>query len=236
MKRAFWKLAAADMMLLAAEAGLILLAYGRSLIVTGVALFIDICMLSPLKAGVALLADTIQADPENACFRLFFRYCSHGYGKSIRWRLLLWLRMAGMALFCAIPVMLLSMLEARSGDDQLVRLFFTVCRYFVMGSGVAVLLITMVRLSPAVYLLPHTATASEAFAVCKQTGKGKLSHLLSASGYFFLLPYHQLRYAQAVRRLSGAFLKKKWSHTLQDTEKHGMINKISTNTQLLEGP
>ena len=54
------------------------------------ALLADLLIISPLKAGRAFFFETLVADNEAARWRLLFRYCRHGYGRTVLWRLLLW--------------------------------------------------------------------------------------------------------------------------------------------------
>lgn len=63
---------------------------GRRGIVAIWALLADLLIISPIKAGRAFFFETLVADAEAAQWRLLFRYCRYGYGRTVLWRLLLW--------------------------------------------------------------------------------------------------------------------------------------------------
>lgn len=63
---------------------------GERLAVAVWALLADLLLISPLRAGRSFFFETLVADSEAARWRLLFRYCRHGYGRTVLWRLLLW--------------------------------------------------------------------------------------------------------------------------------------------------
>lgn len=215
------KLLAAEGMLLASELLLILVSLHSSAWFIWVILLADLCLLSPLKSGIALLYDTILADPDNADLGLLWRYYAHGYGKCLRWRFLLWIQTAFAALSSSLPVAVCSLLQTRTEEPLLVT-FFIGCRCFFLVLGVFITAMSVCRLWPAVCLLQYAPTAIDAFRLCQHITKGRVQTLLQAGRYIWFPPFYRIQQILTVRQL----LKRKWSHTLQDAEKHGIISRI----------
>lgn len=208
MKRLLWRVAASDTVLLMAELILIIVTSIQPLFLLPT-VAVDLFAISPLKAGIALLCETGAADPENAKLHLLFRYYSHGYIKSVVWRILLWIRITGIALLSAIPVILLSILQGTAKNDSLLMLFFVLIRYFLVGCGAVMVAIQLIRLSPSAFLLPYVSTARQAFDLCRRLFKKKTGNLLENVKFLLFPPYYQMKQASFCHCILRHFRKKK---------------------------
>lgn len=160
----------------------------------------DLLLLSPLKAGHAFFYETQIYDAQAASLRRIFRFYRYGYGRSVFWRLQLWLRRLGWYALCGIPsavLMIVSHRAQRNGDATLSLLSAVLSGAFL----IIAFLITetvLLRYRAAVYLLTKGFSARAALSVSARISKKQtavwarlyLRYAVFCPLFLLIIPYY----------------------------------------------
>lgn len=204
-----------------------------------IGVLVDLLLLSPLKAGRALLYETVVSDGDKASTKLLFRFFSHGYTRSIGWRLELWLRRIGWHILFSVPSALflfISRAAEQRGRETLAMIAFIFSLLFLVIAFL-VTEILLFRYIPAVYLLSKVASSRHALLLSKRLSKGYTNNwtllYLDYAGwsfsflllfpFFYVSPLFHTARAATVKRLFSEISPQIHQQLLQRGKNHGRI-------------
>ncbi len=236
--RAVWFV---ELFSLVSDVLLIVFCYKGTLFHMGVALLCDFLLLSPLCAGKAIFYSTLNQDSENASYKLLFRYYRYGYGKSLQWRAILWLKGLQTTIVCSIPIALLAFVRQRVVDNSIAWLSLSLLYRFCIFASVLLTVLVMLYWRPTVHLLPYVKKATHAFSAYKQVYKkdpdmvwepyrylfGRLPFVFLVLPLFYLLPQLHLQQSKNIQKCFGISCEKKCEEVLKLSKRYGIIGGIS---------
>lgn len=212
---------------------------GDTVAVTVWALLADLLLLSPIKAGRAFFFETLVADGDAAQWRLLFRYCRHGYGRTVTWRLLLWCERLLLIGALSPPALVLFVFSKRLESETLLSLTLFWLGLLLLVSALIAAEILLFRRAIVPYFLSYPGGlrgAREAARVCLQKRHGTLLRLYLDYAFPMLftpliLPwvYASVLFQTARASTVREFLRQKPSengaHLLQRRKKCGRMDR-----------
>lgn len=210
-------------------------------------LIADLLFLSPLKAGRAFLYDTLAMRNTQVRLNLMFRYYVHGYLKTIKWRVGLWIRYTFLFTLTTAPAAFsfvfrsISVESGITSQSDLLYLGLTFIGLIILIGGFIFALIFLIRYEVSSFLLPYRRRCRTLFVdsakLCKKKNEVLLSirfHYLrwlllswAVVPYFYSTAIYHMEQAIEIRRMLGKFPEKKSPQALQHGKNHDMISKIS---------
>ena len=178
----------------------------------------DWLILSPLKIGRALLYDTFVCDQSAVSVRLLFRYYRFGYGKTLCWRLLLWVRFFFISALLSFPLFLLRFFN----NGTTFQVLFDWGYAFLLVIAFILLVIVMFNISPTSFLViyapKHTCfyRHKKVYGNLFATFSSLYNYAFKRFPLFFLSPVrfmaeYRIRQADTAHQKIEAFLQKQLS-------------------------
>lgn len=141
--------------------------------------FLDLLLLSPLRAGQAALYRGWQNGEDGRVWHLFSAFRSAEYGKCMALRLQIWWRGVWRCAAAFVPAACLLALSDRLckgglpvASEQVAYLLLTVAAWIFLAVGLLAVWLWWLRYMPAWYLLDDVRTASEAMRLSRRMMRG----------------------------------------------------------------
>lgn len=209
-----------------------------------VLLWLDLLLISPLKAGKALFYRRIASDDRSVGFSLLFYYFNHRYRKCISWRLSIWLKRYGYWLLAFLPC---SALLFWYRYLQNYPALSAASLFLGIALGILALLLVEVRLlryMPSIYWLSCPLSLKRTLALSVTLSAHRLNRLVGFYAsyswwvlllpfivpYFYISPLFQTARAATVNKMTQEIL----NQPLQHWKNHGKI--LSELQLILEEP
>ncbi|MBO5928852.1 MAG: hypothetical protein J6Q42_02415 [Clostridia bacterium] len=209
-----------------------------------VLLWLDLLLISPLKAGKARFYYRIAKGDDTVSFSLLFYYFNHRYRKCISWRLSIWLKRYGYWLLAFLPCSALLFWYRYLQNNPALS---SAALFLGIVLGVLALLLVEIRLlryMPAIYWLSCPLSLKRTLSVSVTLSAHRLNHLVGFYAsygwwvlflpfivpYFYISPLFQTARAATVDKMILEFLKQ----PLQHWKNHGKI--LSELLIILEEP
>ena len=142
------------------------------------ALLADLLLVSPLKAGRAFFFETLAADGDAVRYPLLLRYCRHGYGRTVGWRLMMWCeRLLWLGTFSP-PALVLFVFSKRLASETLLSLTLFWLGLTLLTAAVIAAELLLFRRAIVPYFLSYPGGLRGARAAARDCLRGRHGTLL----------------------------------------------------------
>lgn len=153
--------------------------------------FLDLLILSPLRAGQAALYRGWQNGENGRAWHIFYAFRSADYGKCVALRLQIWWRGLLRCAAAFIPAACLFALSDRlcrdgllAASEQVAYLLLTIAAWLFLAVGVLAVWLWWLRYMPAWYLFGDTRSAGEAMRLSRHMMRGHVGEAAWLYGRF----------------------------------------------------